>query len=231
MQSVAKYLTPVGAFFSFIFWTGGCTGRSISSTGQTGFDINQFQKGNTVMIRLLAFGLAVSMLTVSASAQTATWSLAGMLEDELIPTLLQKSEYDFSDLRGEVLTKTEDGTIWASKYSPSGPQQPFKASIAEVQSQKSWSWSLTVPVGGDGVDVFNTMAGSFATVLDARFDGLGWNFSVWGGPDKPQHGVAWQECKDGDQSGRAVMVQRFPGEKNSRIRIDFINYFTKECPK
>lgn len=172
--------------------------------------------------------LATSGLLMANSAIASNWSLSAMVEDEMIPTLYNNSQYNFSDLRGKQLRQMPQGTMWDSKYRPSGPNTPFNSTVTELTQEKNWVWSVTLPVGGDGVNVFNTIAGSFATHYDKRFDGLGWKFSVWGGPKQANHGVSWQECSTPGK-GRNILLQRIPGSSNSKVVIQFIRYFDQKC--
>lgn len=175
----------------------------------------------------LYFVIAISLLA-STSLQASTWSLSSMIEDELIPTLYQKSQYDFSNLRGKQLRNTPQGTMWDSSYRPSGPKKPFLGTVTELTQQKNWVWSVNLPVGGDGVEVFNTIVGSFATHYDKRFGGLGWKVSTWGGPGQSNHGVSWEECPEPGK-GRSILLQRIPSNTNSKVVIQFIHYFDKQC--
>ncbi|MBM95639.1 MAG: hypothetical protein CMI09_07320 [Oceanospirillaceae bacterium] len=172
--------------------------------------------------------LIATSLLVATSVFSNTWSLSGMIEGELIPTLHKQSQYDFSNLRGEQLRKAPQGTMWDSNYRPSGPQTPFLGTVTEMTQEKNWVWSVTLPVGGEGIDVFNTIVGSFATHYDKRFGGLGWKASTWGGPGQANHGVSWEECPTPGK-GRNILLQRIPGSSNSKVVIQFIRYFDKTC--
>ncbi len=161
----------------------------------------------------------------------AAWNLSGMIEEEMLPKLMEGSKYDFSDLRGEALNKSDSVTLWDSTYRPNGPKRPFEARVAEDRKNQAWSWVFNFTVGGDGVDYFNTTVGAFASVLDARYGGLGWTIAVWGGADQAQQGVAWQECAQNQPAGRAAILQRIPGKESSEVRVQMIHYFERQCPK
>ena len=150
----------------------------------------------------------------------------------MVPTLLEKSKYDYSDQRGDLLKELPEIKLWDSKYRPSAPKGNFMARVMENKQTKAWSWYTTLSSGGDGVESFNVVVGSMATKLDSRMGGIGWKFSNWGGPKQVQQGVSWQECQADQTKGRAVVLLRNVKGERAEITIQFHNYFDKideEC--
>ena len=134
----------------------------------------------------------------SAGAVAQSWSLPGMIEDDLFPTIMDAS-YDLADLRGELLNAQNGDSLWMATYGPPSPNgQPFQARVAHSESNNAWSYWVTIQVPPESQqNLFNMAAGAFATVLDAQFDGLGWSRTMMGRQGQPRQALAWQECGRG----------------------------------
>ena len=175
------------------------------------------------------------VLGCSASVAAAqSWSLSAMIEDDLLPTIMDAS-YDLSEFRGELLGTQNGDSVWVSTYGPEGPNgQPFQARVAHSESEGAWSYWITITVTPENQqNLFNVAAGAFATVLDAQFDGLGWARTMMGQQGQPRQVLAWQECGSGGDisGGRVAMVHRRPSADGSEaeLKFQFLHQFEETC--
>lgn len=157
-----------------------------------------------------------------------------MIEDDFLPTIMDAS-YDLSEFRGELLGTQSGDSLWAATYGPEGPNgQPFRAQVAHSETNGAWSYWITMSVHPERQQsLFNVAVGSFATVLDAQYDGLGWARTMQGQQGQPRQALAWQECGRGGSpaGGRVAIVQRRPSPDGSgaELKLQFMHQFDETC--